>query len=225
MLGECEPLPSFPFLPALSQTLFLSWHSAAISLSPLLAFWKPDILCKTRIFQSKYCCYSVTQLCPALCEPMDCSTPGFLVLHYLPSSLKFISIESMMPSNHLIHYRPLLFLLSIFPSIRVFFNESDLCIRWPKYWNFNFSISPSNEESGLISFRIDWFDLLAVQGTLKSLLQHLSSKAPILWHSAFFMVQLSNSYMTTGKTIALMRQTSLLAKWCLCFLVRCLGLS
>ena len=87
MLGECEPLPSFPFLPALSQTLFLSWHSAAISLSPLLAFWKPDILCKTRIFQSKYCCYSVTQLCPALCEAMDCSTPGFLVLHYLPRVL------------------------------------------------------------------------------------------------------------------------------------------
>ena len=112
-----------------------------------------------------------------------------------------------MPSNHLILCHPLRFLPSIFPSIRVFSNESVLCIRWPKYWSFSFRISPSNEYSGLISFRIDWFDLLAVQGTLKSLLQHSSSKASILWHSAFFIVQLSHPYMTTGKTIALTRQT------------------
>ena len=109
-----------------------------------------------------------------------------------------------MLSNHLILCYPLFLLPSIFPSIRVFSNELALLIRWPKCWSFNFSISPSNEYSGLISFRIDWFDLLAVQGALKSLLQHDSSKAPILWCSAFFMVQLSHPYMTTGKTIALM---------------------
>ena len=112
-----------------------------------------------------------------------------------------------MPSNHLILSRPLLLPPSIFPSIRVFTNESVLLIRWPQYWSFNFSISPSNEHSGLISFRIDWFDLLAVQETLKSLLQHHSSKASILQHSAFFIVQLSHPYMTTGKTIALTRWT------------------
>ena len=112
-----------------------------------------------------------------------------------------------MPSNHLILCHPLLLPPSIFPSIRVFSNESVLCIRWPKYWSFNFSISPSNEYSGLISFRMDWLDLLAVQGTLKSLLQHHSSKASILEHSAFFIVQLSHPYMTTRKTIALTRQT------------------
>ena len=123
------------------------------------------------------------------------------------SLLKFISIESVMPSNHLILCRPFLLRPSIFPSIRVFSNKSVLCNRWPKYWSFSFSISPSNEYSGLISFRIDWLDLLAVQGTLKSLLQHHSSKASILLHSAFFIVQLSHAYMTTGKTIALTRWT------------------
>ena len=112
-----------------------------------------------------------------------------------------------MPSNHLILCHPLLLWPSIFPSIRVFSNESALRIRWPKYWSFSFSISPSNEYPGLISFRMDWLDLLAVQGTLKSLLQHHSSKASILWHSAFFTVQLSHPYMTTGKTIALTRRT------------------
>ena len=119
--------------------------------------------------------------------------------------LKLMSIESVMPSNHLILCRPLLLLPSIFPSNRVFSNQSALCIRWPKYWSFSFNISPSNEYSGQISFRIDWLDLLAVQGTLKSLLQHHSSKASILWHSAFFIVQLSHPSMTTGKTIALTR--------------------
>ena len=118
-----------------------------------------------------------------------------------------MSIKLVMPSNHLILCRPLLLLPSIFPSIRVFSNESVLHIRWPKYWSFNFSISASNEYSGLISFRTDWLDLLAGQGTLKRLLQHHSSKVPILQHSAFFMVQHSHPYMTIGKTIALTRQT------------------
>ena len=124
--------------------------------------------------------------------------------------LKLMSIKSVMPSNHLLLCRPLLLLPSIFPSIRVFSDESVLCIRWPKYWSFSFSISPSNEYSGLISFRMDWLDLLAVQRTLKSLLQHHSSKTSILQHSVFFIVQLSHPYMTTGKTIALTRH--LLAK-------------
>ena len=123
------------------------------------------------------------------------------------SLLKFMSIESVMPSNHLILRRPLLLMPSIFASIRVLSNESVLHIRWPKYWSFIFSISPSNEYSGLISFSMDWLDLLAVQGTVKSPLQHHSSKASILGCSAFFMAQLSHTYMTTGKTIALTRQT------------------
>ena len=118
-----------------------------------------------------------------------------------------MSIKSVIPSNHLILCRPLLLLASIFPSIRVFSSESVLHIRWPKFWSFSFSISPSNEYSGLISFRMDWLDLLEVQGTLKSMLQHHSSKASILWPSAFFIVQLSHPYMTTGKTIPLTRQT------------------
>ena len=117
------------------------------------------------------------------------------------------SVESVMPSKHVILCRPLLLLPSIFPRIRVFSNESALLIRWPKYWSFSFNISPSNEQLGLISFRMDWLDLLAVQGTLKSLLQHHTSKASILWRSAFFIVQLLHPYMTTGKTIALTRQT------------------
>ena len=124
------------------------------------------------------------------------------------SSLRFTSIESMMPSSHLILGRPLLLLPPIPSSIRVFSNESTLHMRWPKYWSFSFSIIPSEEIPGLISFRMDWLDLLAVQGTLKSLLQHHSSKASILWHSAFFTVKLSHPYMTTGKTIALTRRTT-----------------
>src|SRR5574339_102801 len=123
------------------------------------------------------------------------------------SLLKLMSIELVMPSNLLILCHPLLLLPSIFPSMRVFSNESVLCIRWSKYWSFSFSISPCNEYSGLISFRMDWLDLLEVQGSLESLLQHHSSKASILWHSAFFMVQLSHPYMTTGKTIALTIRT------------------
>ena len=138
------------------------------------------------------------------------------------SLLKLMSIESVMPSNHLILCHPLLLLLPVFPSIRVFSNELVLRIKWSMYWSF--SISPSNEYSGLISFRIDWFDILTVQGTLKSLLQHHSSKASILQHSAFVMVQLSPPYVTTGKTMSLTIWT-LLAKWCLCFLMLCLDLS
>ena len=120
---------------------------------------------------------------------------------------KLMSIESVMPSNNIILCHPLLLLPSIFPNIRVFSNESALHIRWPKYWSFSFNISPSNEHPGLISFRMDWLDLLAVQGTRKSLLQHHSLKASNFWHSAFFIVQLSHPHMTTGKTIALTRQT------------------
>ena len=144
-----------------------------------------------------------------LCDLMDRSTPVFPVHHHQQSLslLKLMSIESVMPSNHLILCHPLLLMPSIFCSIRVFSNESVLHIRWPKYRSYIFSISPSNEYSGLISFRTDWLNLLAVRGTLKSLLQHHSSKASILRCSAFFMVQLSQPYMTTGKTIALTRQT------------------
>ena len=148
----------------------------------------------------------------SLCDPMDSSTPGFPALHYLPevaqTHIHWVG-DAIQPSHPLLY---LLLLPSIFPSIRVFSNESVLCIRywkkyWPKYWNFSFSISPSNEYSALISFRIDWFDLHEVQGTLKSLLQYRSSKASILWHSAFFMVQLSHPHMATGRTIALTRWT------------------
>ena len=130
---------------------------------------------------------------------MDCSTPGLPVHQKLLSLPILMSIELVMPSNHLILCHPLLRLPSIFPSIRVFSNEAVLCIRWPKYWHFSFNSSPFNENPGLICFRMDWLDLLAVQGTLKSLLQHQSSKASILQCSAFFMVQLSHPYMTTGK--------------------------
>ena len=148
------------------------------------------------------CCCSLTQTCLTLCNPTDCNMPGFPVLHYLWSLLKLMSIKSAMPSNHLTLCFPLLLLTSIFPRIRVFSNESVLHIRWLKNWSFSLSISPSNEYSGLISFRMDLLDLLAVQGTLKRLLQHHSSKASILRCSAFFIVQPSHPYMTTGKTIA-----------------------
>ena len=137
---------------------------------------------------------------------MDCSQASLSITNFR-SLLKLMSIKSVMPSNHLILCRPLLLLPSIFPSIRVFSNESLLHIRWPEYWSFSFNISPSNEYSGLIFFRMDLLDLLAVQGTLKSLLQHHSSNTSVLWHSAFFIVQLSHPYMTTGKTTALTRRT------------------
>ena len=164
-----EPLLKRP------QLGYLSWdgHSA----------WPEELdgLVRISLFSS------VVQSCPTLWDPMDCSTPGFPITNSR-RLCKLISIESVMPSNHLILYCPLLLLPSIFPSIRVFSNELVLRIRWQKYWSFSFSISPFNEYSGLISFRMNWFHLLAVQGTLKSLLQHHSSKASILWHSAFFIV-------------------------------------
>ena len=138
---------------------------------------------------------------------MNRSTPALLSITISRSSLKLTSIESVMPSRHLILCRPLLLLTAILPSIRVFSNKSALHMMWPKYWSFSFSIIPSKEHPGLISFRMHWLELLAVQGTLKSLLQHHSSKASILWCSAFFTVQLSHPYMTTGKTIALTRWT------------------
>ena len=143
----------------------------------------------------------------SLCDVMDCSMPGFSVLYYLLNLPKLISTESVMPSNHLILCHPLLLPPSIFCSIRVFSSESIPHIRWPKYWSFSFSVSLSSEYSGLISFRIDWFDLFAVQGTLKSLFQHHSSKASVLQCSVFFMVQHSHPYMTTEKPIALTIQT------------------
>ena len=144
---------------------------------------------------------SVTQHVQLFVTPWTAARQASLSITDSWSLLKLMSIESVMPSNHLILCRPLLLLPSIFPSIRVFSNESALCIRWPKYWSFSFSISTSSEHPGLISFRMDRLDLLAVQGTLKSLLQHHSSKASVLWHSACFIVQLSHPYMTTGKTI------------------------
>ena len=153
------------------------------------------------------CCHrSVAQSCPTLCDPMDCRTPGLPVHHQLPEFAQS-QVHRVCPFNHLILCRPLLLQSSFFPSIRVFSNESALHITWSKYWSFSFSISPSNKYSGLISFRMDWLDLLGVQGTLKSLLQHHSSKASILRCSAFSMVQLSHPYMTTGKTLALTRWT------------------
>ena len=148
---------------------------------------------------------SVTHRCQTLCDPMNCSTPTSLSITNSQSSLRLMSIESVMPSSHLILCHPLLILPPIPPSIRVFSNESTLHMRWPKYWSFSFSIIPSKENPGLISFRMDRLDLPAVQGTLKSLLQHHSSKASILRRSAFFTVQLSHPYLTTGKTIALTR--------------------
>ena len=150
---------------------------------------------------------SVAQSCLTLCDPWTAACQASLSITNSRSLLKLMSTKSVMPSNHLIPCHPLLLPLSIFPSIRLFSNESVLHIRWPKYWSFSFNIIPSNEYSELISFRMDWLDLLAVQGTLKSLLWHHSSKASIVWHSAFFIVQLSHPYMTTGKTIALTRWT------------------
>ena len=150
---------------------------------------------------------SVTQSYPLFATPHATGCQGSLSITSSWSLLKLMSMELVMLSNHLTLCRPLLLLPSIFPSIRVFSNESALCIRWPKYWSFSFDISLSNEHPGLLSFRMDWLDLLAVQGTLKILLQHHSSKASILQCSAFFIVQLLHPYMTTGKTIALTRWT------------------
>ena len=171
------------------------------------------------------CCCSVVKSCLTLCNDMDCNTPGFPHPSQSPRGCSnSCPLSGWHHSNHLILCCPLLLLPFIFHSIRAFSNESTLHIMWPKYWSFNFTISSSSEYSGLISFRIDWFDLLAVQGNLKSFLQHHSLKASIFWRSAFFMVQLSHPYTTTGKTIALTIWT-FVGKVSLCFLIHCVDLS
>ena len=167
--------------------------------------FKVDVCNTTEIKELQF--ISVTLSCATLCDPTGCSTPDLPVHHQLPEFTQTHVHESVLPSSHLSLCRPFLLLPPIPPSIRVFSNESALRIRWPKYWSCSFSLSLSNEFSGLISFRMDWLDLLAVQGTLKSLLQHHGSKASILRRSAFFTVQFSHPYMTTGKATALTRQT------------------
>ena len=171
-----------------------------------------------------WCCCSVAKLCLTLRDSPDCSTPGFSVPHHLPEFAQ-VHVQWIGDAIQPLCSLPPSFLLSsIFLSIRVFPNESVVRSRWLKHWRF--SISPSKEYSGLISFKIGWFDLLALQETLKSLLQHHSSKALILWQSSFFIVQLSHLYVTTGKTIAFVGKCQpLLAKWCLCILTHCIGLS
>ena len=159
----------------------------------------------TRLFRYQFS--SVARSCPTLCDPMNCSIPGLHVHHKLPEFTQTHAHRVGDAIQPLILCRPLLLLPPNPPSIRVFSNKSTLHLRWPKYWSFSFSISPSNEHPGLISFTMDWLDLLAVQGTFKSLLQHHSSKASIFWCSAFFIAQLSHPYITTGKTIALTRRT------------------
>ena len=165
--------------------------------------WNGKLYQRNHSFYCDCCHCSVTKSGPTLQDLMNYSMPGSSALHYFLEFAQNMSIELIMLSSHLILWCLLLLWPSIFPSIRVFSNESVVHIRWPKCWSFSFSISPSDEYSGLISFRMDWLDLLDVQGTLKSLLQHHISKASILQHSAFFMVQLSHLYMTTGKTIVL----------------------
>ena len=198
------------------RTLITQWdhllHSHFFSLC--ISFIIPSYCCldlSASLFANNFwfCCCSIAKSCLTFCNPMMATTACQASLSFTISQslLKLMSIESVKPSNHLILCRPLLLLPSIFPSIRVFSNESARHIRWPKYWSFSFNISPTNEHPGLISFTMDWFYLLAVQGTLKSLLQHHSSKASIIWCSAFFIVQLSHPYVTTGKTISLTRQT------------------
>ena len=155
-----------------------------------------------------FICCSVAQSCPTLCDPMNCSLPGFPVHHQLPELAQTHVHETVMSSNHLILCHPLLLLPSVFPSIRVFSSGSPLCIRWPKYWSFSFSISPSNEYSQLFSFRIDWFDFLAVQGTLKSFLQYHSSKASILW--ALWAVLNGDCQMATASWVGRNRKPRVL---------------
>ena len=184
-------LPSPSYLPTPSEVCSFSRLCARLMLFPFAQFNSVQLLSCVQLFVTPW---------TAACQASLSITNSW-------SLLKLMSIELMMPSNHLILSHLLLLLPSIFPSIRVFSKESVLCIRWPTFWSFSFSISPFNEYSGLISFRMDWLDLLAVQGTLKSLVQHHSSKPSILWHSAFFIIQLSHLYITTGKTIALTRWT------------------
>ena len=178
----------------LFQEIFLT-HGLNLYLLHLLCWQVDSLLSEPQ--KKPYQFSSVTQSCPTLCNSMNHSTPGLPVHHQFPEFTQTHSIESVMPSSHLILCHPLLLLSPIPPSIRVFSNDSTLRMRWPKFWSFSFSIIPSKEIPGLISFRMDWLDLLAVQGILNSLLQHHSSKASILWCSAFFTVQLSHPYMTT----------------------------
>ena len=186
--------------------------AASVALSPMLMCFNGSLLCVTLPQECppgemQFSSVQVLSHVQLFVTPWTTARQASLSIHSSWSLPKLMSIESVMPSTHLILCRPLLLLPSIPPSIRVFSNESALHIRWPKYWSLSFSISLSNEHPGLISFRMKWLDLLAVQGTLKSLLQHHSSKASVLWHSAFFMVQLSHSYMTTGETIVSTRWT------------------
>ena len=192
--------------PPYCNLLWVVWNPYLPSPSQIF-HWLPNCQIRPQVLAlNRYLLQftSVAQSCPTLCDPMNHSTPGLLVITNSQSPPKPMSTESVMPSSHLTLCCPLLLLLSIFPSIRFFSNELALRMRWPKYWSFSFNISPTNEHPGLISFRMDWLDLLAVQGTLKSPLFH-SSKTSILLCSAFFIVQLSHPYMTTGKNIALTR--------------------
>ena len=188
---------------------------------PFLETLKPEQRNGWVVYHMTPCCCSVAQSCLTLCDPMDCSMPGFPVLHHLPefaqTHIHWVS-DAIQPSHPLSSLLP-----SVFPSIRVFSNESALRIRRLKYWSSSFSLCPSNKYSRLISFRIDWLDILAVHGTLKDLLLHHNLKASVLWCSAFFMVQLSHPSHDEGKP-QLWLNRPLLAKWCLCFLIRCLGL-
>ena len=193
-----------------------TWESRGSQLPsfPLLSLLSPSKGAKNKnagtwcfIFHSQFSSVQLLSRVRLFATPWITARQASLSITNSQSSLKLMSIELVMPSSHLILCRPLFLLPPIPPSIRVFSNESTLRMRWPKYWSFSFSISPSNEHPGVISFRMDWLDLLAVQGTLKSLLQHHSSKESILWCSAFFTVQLSHPYMTTGQTIALTRWT------------------
>ena len=184
--------------------MFIIWNiSKYMEVKAPIFTWGTDIFLKIYLTCSIQFSHSVVF---HSATPWTAARQASLSIANSRSLLKLLSIKSLMPSSHLILCRPLLLLPSIFPIIRIFSRELVLCIRWPKYWSFSFSISPSNEYSGLISFRMDWLDLLAVQVTFKSLLQYHSSNASILWHSAFFMAQLSHPYMTTGKTIALTRR-------------------
>ena len=219
--------PDFPYCYFIFP--LLSFHE--LKVAKLHHLWYNGNLLKAHILFLDFILLSVqfssVQSCSCvqlIATPWTAARQASLSITNSRSLLRLMSVESLMPSNYLILCRPLLLLPSIFPNIRVFSNELAFHIRWPKYWSFSFNISPSNEHPGLISFRMDWLGLLAVQGTLKRLLQHHSSKASILRHSAFFIVQLSHPYMTTGKTIAWL-EGPLLAKQCLCFLTCCLGWS
>ena len=191
-----------PVMPGTRDLLMLTVH---VSVS--LAMWPLQTLSNKLNYIIQFSSVQLLNCVQLFVTPGTTARQASLSITNSQSLLKLMSTVSVMLSNHLIPCRPLPLLPSIFPSIRVFSNESALHIRWPKYWSFSFNISPSNEHPGLISFRMDWLDLLAVQGTHKSLLQHHSSKASVLWSSAFFIVQLSHPYMTTGKTIALTRRT------------------